>query len=151
MGRLALSGARPITLPPQDLRRVELGRVGVCAGLDCFSRRKEEQRQVRPYSRLPRAKRAFITRRLGRVKPINKVGDVSFPALGEVSLSIVRSGTVVHCVPCRGRFEKPAPQRAQRTTEAPLIRFRGASRDGVQRPPMDALYIASIKSWEWPS
>jgi hypothetical protein len=37
-------GHLPNTLPPQDLRRVELGRVGVCTGLsDMPSKRAREE------------------------------------------------------------------------------------------------------------
>jgi hypothetical protein len=77
-GRLASSGACPITLPPQNLGVLELGRVGSRAGFMQY-KPSERNRELALYSRLPSAKRAFITRWKGRVKPIKKVETVAFP------------------------------------------------------------------------
>jgi hypothetical protein len=47
----------------------------------------KKNRELTLYSRLPSAKRAFITRWIGRVKPITKVEVAAFPVWAKNRLS----------------------------------------------------------------
>lgn len=58
---------------------LELGRVGVCAGFKLRSYTSNRARQTGLWPRHTSAKRAFITRRVRRVKPIQPGAEPAFP------------------------------------------------------------------------